>query len=284
MHAAETSGTRRTRRPGRERRAPVPPCARRVALALATVALLVACAKKDPNDGKDTRYNEETVAIMRRVMAPDANGVDVGAFEGALTRPMVEIAPRGRHIAVEPQPSYAATLREEFPQVRVLELALGENPGTADFIEALDSPARSGLKKQEYPTAHERTKTISVRVARLDDLVSADTPIAFIKIDVEGAEYMVLRGAVKTIRRDRPVIAFEYGRAGRQDYGTEPAMMWRLLHDELGLEVSLMRTWLDHGPPFTAEGFRQMVDSGKEWMFIAYPPPGSPRGAVAPRQ
>lgn len=279
MSAAEPWRTRRSRC----RRTPAPARALRVARVLAIAGLLASCGKPDPNDGKDTRYNEETVAIMRRVMAPDANGVDVGAFEGALTRPMVEIAPHGRHIAVEPQPSYAAKLREEFPQVRVLELALGDHPGTADFIEALDSPARSGLKKQEYPTEHERTKTISVRVARLDDLVSPDTPIAFIKIDVEGAEYMVLRGAVATIRRDRPVIAFEYGRAGRQDYGTEPATMWRLLHDELGLEISLMRTWLDHGPPFTAEGFRQMVDSGKEWMFIAYPPAGLPRGAVAPR-
>lgn len=239
-------------------------------LLLATI-LCVGASSLPAQDGKDTRYNQETVAIMRRVMAADANGVDVGAFKGALTKPMLEIAPRGTHIAVEPQPVYARQLRRLFPTVRVLEVALGEQPGTAEFVQALDSPARSGFKRQEYPSARERTRMMTVKVERLDDVVTATSPIAFIKMDVEGAEFQVLRGAMATIRRDRPVIVFEYGRTGRQEFGVEPAAMWKLLHVELGLEVSLMRTWLDDGPVLNEAAFTHIVGSGSEWMFVAHP-------------
>ena len=244
-------------------------------LPLLAALLTLAAVPATSQDGKDTRYNQQTVAIMRRIMAPDANGVDVGAFKGELTKPMVKIAPRGSHIAVEPQPAYANRLRQRFPQVRVIESALGEQSGTATFTQALDSPARSGFKRQEYPTDHERTRLITVTVERLDDLVTAGSPVAFIKIDVEGAEYQVLRGAMGTIQRDHPMIVFEYGRAGRKDYGVEPSMMWQLLHDELGLELGLMRTWLDGGPALSEAEFRHIVEMGTEWMFVAYPAPAA---------
>jgi hypothetical protein len=48
---------------------------------------------------------------------------------------------------------------------------------------------------------------VAVQTAKIDDLGSAD--IGFIKIDVEGFESAVLRGARQTIARDRPTIFFE---------------------------------------------------------------------------
>lgn len=221
--------------------------------------------------GKDTIYNEETVAIMRRVMAPDANGVDVGAFEGTLTRPMVEIAPRGHHYAVEPQPAYAARLKQQFPNVEVCACAFADTDGTAPFVIAKEDPPRSGFHTQDYPTPNEHTDTVMVPVRRLDDVVASTTPIRLIKIDVEGAEYLVLLGARETIRRDRPYIAFEYGKAGMKSYGTTPEMMWTLVHNELGLDLALMRTWLDGGRPYTEAEFTATVRGGQEWMFVAFP-------------
>ena len=224
-----------------------------------------------PEKGKDTRYNEETVAIMQRVMAPDANGIDVGAFEGTLTKPMTRIAPRGVHYAVEPLPDYAAKLRTKFPAVHVLEMAFADTAGSADFLAAVEDPTRSGLRPQDYPRTDEHVKHIAVRVARMDDVIPDSVRIGFIKIDVEGAEYAVLTGGAATIKRSHPVIVFEYGSAGIRYYGTTPEMMWSLLHDQYGLELALMRTYLDGGPAYTKEGFLSMVKSTVEWMFVAYP-------------
>lgn len=240
-----------------------------VVVGLAVVAGAVLLLR--PERDKDALYNQETIAIMRRVLKPGSNGVDVGAFEGTLTKPMVKFAPQGTHYAFEPQPVYAKKLRERFPNVKVLECALGDADGTATFTLALDDPAYSGFKKQNYPNQAEHTQQIAVKVMKMDDAIPAGTPIAFIKIDVEGAEYSVLRGAKEIIRRDRPVIAFEYGKTGMKEFGTTPGMMWKLLHDELGLQLSLMRTWLDHGRPYTADEFKRMVEAGDEWMFVAYP-------------
>ncbi len=224
-----------------------------------------------PEKGKDTTYNEETVAIMKRVMAPDANGVDAGAFEGTLTEPMTRIAPRGTHFAIEPLPEFAAKLRKKFPAVHVLELALADTSGTTDFLAAVEDPTRSGLRPQEYPRADEHIKHITVRVARLDEVIPESLKVAFIKIDVEGAEYALLKGAAKTIRRSRPVIVFEYGKAGVEHNGTTPEMMWSLVHDQYGLDVTLMRTYLDGGRAYTKEEFIAMVKSYADWMFVAYP-------------
>jgi FkbM family methyltransferase len=254
------------------RGAPVKPARAWTLAAFAAIAVGGAVAWLAwPEKGKDTIYNEETVAIMRRVMTPDANGVDVGAFEGTLTRPMLAIAPKGRHFAIEPQPLYAERLRAALPRVDVCQCALGESAGLAKFVLARDDPTRSGFRGQDYPTPNERTDTIMVRVRRLDDLVPAGVSVRFIKIDVEGAEYLVLRGARETILRSHPYIAFEYGKAGIKSYGTTPEMMWTLLHDDYGLELSLMRTWLDGGPAFTREAFIQRVHDGDEWMFVAHP-------------
>jgi hypothetical protein len=48
---------------------------------------------------------------------------------------------------------------------------------------------------------------VTVKTARIDDLGLAD--IGFIKIDVEGFEDTVLRGARATIARDRPTLLVE---------------------------------------------------------------------------
>ena len=219
----------------------------------------------------DTGYNRETIAIMHRVLPAAGTGIDVGAFKGELTRGLLQAAPGGRHWAVEPQAKYAERLRRAFPQVTVLQLALGDSTGTVSFVQALQAPARSSLRRQDYPKGEEQTRDITVRLVRLDDVIPDSQPVHLIKADVEGAEYLVFRGARRTLRRWHPVLMFEYGHAAQAQFQVTPAMMWALLTETHGYRLYLLRDYLADRPPLTVTDFVRSLE--RDWMFVAVPNP-----------
>jgi FkbM family methyltransferase len=219
----------------------------------------------------DTGYNRETIAIMRRVLPANGTGIDVGAFKGELTRGLLQAAPHGRHWAIEPQPEYAARLQQAFPQVTVLPIALGDSTGTVSFVQAVQAPARSSLRRQDYPKGEEQTRDITVRLARLDDVIPDSQPVHLIKADVEGAEYLVFRGAYRTVQRWHPVLVFEYGHAAQAQFQVTPDMIWQLLTETHGYRLYRLRDYLADRPPLTASEFVQSVK--QDWMFVAVPRP-----------
>jgi FkbM family methyltransferase len=217
------------------------------------------------------RYDELTVEVMRQVLRPDSNCLDVGASTGALLRSMCELAPRGQHLAFEPRPDAAEQLRVQFPGVTVHAVALAAEDGEAPFTLVVSNPAYSGLQPRRYDRP-EQTRTITVPVRRLDELVPTDLDVAFIKIDVEGGEVGVLQGGAETLRRCRPIVAFEHGGGWTTErYGTHSGMLYECLK-EAGLEISLLEDWLNHGPSLTPDDFVRSMHVDGEFFFLAHPP------------
>jgi FkbM family methyltransferase len=219
-----------------------------------------------PRDAAE--YDRLTISVMQRALRPDSNGIDVGAHRGTLLRHLVDIAPQGHHIAVEPLPVFAAGLRRRFPGVQVLELALAEEKGVTTFHHVVTNPSYSGLSRRRYPHSGEVVEDIAVHVERLDEVVPVELPIHFLKVDVEGGELGVMRGAHALIRRWRPVVVFEHGWSG----DTEPSdgtteALWTELTSS-GLAVYDLTTWLSGGVPFTHAGFRESLARGT-YYFVA---------------
>jgi FkbM family methyltransferase len=219
---------------------------------------------------KNTLYDWQTIAVMRRVLSPTSNAIDVGAFEGGMLRHLCRLAPRGRHLAFEPNAENARTLAGAFPGVQVFPVALGDTPGEVAFHRALDHPALSGLQRRTEYLRSERFEEARVRMETLDRAAPADLPIAFVKIDVEGAELGVLRGGIQTLRRSRPVIVFESGVGGADCFGTRPEAIYDLLGDSIGLRVSLMGSWLADGPPLTRGEFTEQFVRRLNFYFVAH--------------
>lgn len=218
---------------------------------------------------RNSLYDAQTIEIMRRVLRADSNAVDVGAFEGGLLSHIVRMAPSGRHYAFEPLPGRAEALAARFPKVAVRPFAIGDAPGEAEYVCVARAPALSGLKARPDLDANERVEIVHVRVETLDRAIPADLPIAFLKVDVEGGELGVFRGAAETLRRNRPVVVFECGLAATA-YGASAGEV----HDALagaGLGTSTLGAWLSGGASLDRAGFAKRVENGEEFYFIAHP-------------
>jgi FkbM family methyltransferase len=214
----------------------------------------------------DIRDTELLVALMEGLLEPDSDCLDVGAHAGDVLREMLRIAPEGRHVAWEPLPAFAERLRAAHPGVEVREAALSDSGGEHGFAHVVADPGWSGFVARPTPAGGE-VQTISVRTERLDDALPEGVRPAFVKIDVEGAEEQVLRGGLETLRRHRPVIAFEHGLGSADHYGTTPAAVHRLLAGELGYKVH----GLDGDGPYDEARFTEIFNARERVNFVARP-------------
>jgi FkbM family methyltransferase len=192
-------------------------------------------------------YESILERFYRSFLTPGNTCVDVGAHEGRHLFPMLEcIGREGRVLAFEPIPSLAEKLQAKVRQagwadhVHVHAMALSDSEGTTSFMVAEDAPGYSGILKREYdvPT---RVTEITVELSTLDIMARNLEALDYVKIDAEGAEWSILRGARETLQRYRPVVSFEFGEASYGAYGVVPedvhtffTQMGYVVHDILG--------------------------------------------------
>jgi FkbM family methyltransferase len=177
-------------------------------------------------------YDRLTIEIARRVLSGGGNSIDVGAHHGSILKALVKFSPGGSHWAFEPIPGLARQLSKRFPNVTVSQVALSDYTGSTEFYFLPGSPAHSSLLRRTAAESGRTVRQLQVDVRRLDDCIPEETPIAFIKIDVEGTEDHVLRGAARLLDRHKPVVVFECAPAKLGD--CVPAL------ESAGLRVSLL--------------------------------------------
>ena len=214
----------------------------------------------------DIRDTALLVALMDELLEPDSDCLDAGAHAGSILREMVRLAPNGRHVAWEPLPGFAARLREAYPGVDVRQAALSDRAVTREFAHVVADPGWSGFVARPAPAGAE-VETIRVRTERLDDALPEGVRPVFFKIDVEGAEEEVLRGAMRTLRSHRPVVAFEHGAGSADHYGTPPEDIHRLLAGELDYAIH----GLDGDGPYDEGRFAEIFATGERVNFVARP-------------
>lgn len=202
--------------------------------------------------------------LIAYCLAPGDNCIDVGAHAGDVLREMIRVAPEGRHIAYEPIPALAAALEREFPGVDVRAAALADRAGEASFVHVRSNPAYSGLRVRTYPGA-EQLETIAVRTERLDDSLPAGYVPALIKVDVEGAELSVFRGAVETLARHRPIVFFEHGQGAAEHYGASSSEIHDVLVAQAGLRIFDERG----GGPYSRAAFEGLFEQ-PIWNYVAH--------------
>ncbi len=139
---------------------------------------------------------------------------DVGANVGRRTKVFLKL--EAMVIAIEPQEHCMDKLRKKYGnnnRVVLVQKALGERKGQAQMM-LCDSHSLSSLSKSWVETVKASgryssctwNRTVTVPVVSLDGLISQYGKPAFMKIDVEGYEYEVLKGLSQPIR----ALCFEF--------------------------------------------------------------------------
>ena len=156
-----------------------------------------------------SRQDRELSWLIRR-LAPDSVVMDIGANLGQWTLPLaLAVAPAGRVLAIEPAAAASAALRHSLAlnslsQVEAFRVALADSEGSLRLYH-------HGRDSSQHSLAAVGGQFEVVRALTMDQFMSEQsiTRLDAVKLDVEGAEELVLRGATVTLATFRPVVVFE---------------------------------------------------------------------------
>ena len=215
--------------------------------------------------GRISKYDFETFEIIKRFKNNDINCIDIGANKGYILKCINKKFKKGKHFAIEPIKYFANKLKKKYKKVTIFNTAVSDYNGNASFTYFPKRHALSGLySKKLHPNI--KSKQIDVKVKKLDDLIPKNTKIGFVKIDVESAEYSVLKGAKNTIINNKPLIIFEFS----VNVECNGEKMYDLI-SSYGLKLSLMEYYLKGKKPLNKMEFIGQAEKGYNSYFIAYP-------------
>jgi len=154
-------------------------------------------------------YDPIVSRVLNKFLTRASVIIDVGANVGAFTLQLAKIANSGRIIAIEPGPPTYARLLENLelnPDIQkivsVLQIGISDNAGKLYWAEDQNNRGNAGLLGAEG---------IEVEVLTLDSIIENEglKKLDFVKIDVEGMEYEVIKGGINSINKYRPVLYYE---------------------------------------------------------------------------
>lgn len=166
---------------------------------------------------RNGNYEPELARLARVLIDPEKDVIDIGANVGFFTV-LATKHTDGRVFAVEPVPQIIKFLRQNLEhngvtsRVTIFEGVICDTQGAAAVHIVSAHEEYSSIVKIEHPAAKGiAVTTIQVPALTLDKFVASySLNPGFIKIDVEGAEHKVLKGARDTLLNARPIVMSEF--------------------------------------------------------------------------
>lgn len=179
-------------------------------------------------------YEAAELRMMSKFLSRNSTVLDIGANIGWNCLNLSKYVPKGRVIAFEPIKNIFCYLKKNIhlnnaKNVRLYNFGLSDKKGVFEFYYDPKISIATSLRNLHDDKQKQK---IICRVKRLDDFILSITPqISFIKCDVEGAELFVIRGALKTLKKMKPVLFLEMSRKWSAKFGYHPNDLIRLLGD-----------------------------------------------------
>lgn len=219
---------------------------------------------------KNLHYDRLTKKIIKETVLPHFNTIDIGCHKGEILCKLIKQAPNGTHLGFEPIPDLYTKLTEEFKgRATIYPFALAEKNGKTTFHYVKNAPAYSGIEKRKYAIENPDIEKIEVELKKLDEVISSSIKINFIKIDVEGAELGVLKGAEQLLKRDKPIVIFECGLGATEFYDTQAKDIFSFFSEKINFDIYTLANWLSKKPALLENEFVSCFNNNTEYYFIA---------------
>jgi FkbM family methyltransferase len=155
-------------------------------------------------------YEPEKTKAVQDLLRPTETFIDVGSNKGDFALLASKIVGReGRVICVEPEPTNFGWIQRSielngYKNIQLSNVALSDHGG--ESLVYLGS--KSGFNTQLSGAPERDQGSIKVRTRTLDSLLPelGAGPVNVLKIDVEGAELQVLKGATETIKNNPQIL------------------------------------------------------------------------------
>lgn len=159
-------------------------------------------------------YEFDFARVLAAVVCPGAIGYDIGGWHGFFAGVMAANGAREVHV-FEPFPLNADRIRKlialnSTKSITLHTVAVGESDTEMNLL-VMPETSMAKLEASGFQPDATAQQKLRVRVRSLDSIVRAGEapPPSLLKIDVEGAELLVLQGARATLRAHRPQIFAE---------------------------------------------------------------------------
>lgn len=158
-------------------------------------------------------YELPTVRLIRRMFRGKKSFLDIGAQMGYLSLEAAAANREGAVYSFEPEPTNYKRLCDNvslnaIETIKTYNTALGSTTGTLDLYLA---DSNSGAHSAFQHNTNVSDKTVQVPMQTLDSIVEKEliNDVSLIKLDVEGYELEVLKGAIQTLKQQQPMLIVE---------------------------------------------------------------------------
>ncbi len=193
---------------------------------------------------------EDEIHFVRSFIQPDMQVLDIGANYGLYSMAIAgRLGDEGKLWCFEPTPNTARALRESITansyesKVEVIEAGLSAEAGTASFY------ASSNAELNSLHSTDANAEKITIELQTLDECLQRYewTDIDFIKLDAEGEEVNILKGAEQTLTKLDPLVMFELKHGNQINQGLLNAFT------ALGFEIYRLIPGLNVLAPFNPQ-------------------------------
>lgn len=174
-------------------------------------------------------YEPFLQSVLLNFARPGTVVVDVGANVGLHTLPLADkVGPNGHVIAFEPDIENCGLLLKNLKanglaaRVTVHNTGLSDRAGTALLYQSAENRGGLSLSAANVDSSGPSLEPVEVELVVADEVLGTEPAISLVKIDVEGAEPLVIKGMQRTLAAHREaVLAFEFSPDYVESFGVD---------------------------------------------------------------